>query len=256
MGFKQCIFLVATILNALALSTVYPISEQVARLRIDLFSVAARTARGEIARSSEKIEALSLIENLEGLNTNTAPARACIGNWDLIYTNTQLFRSSPFFMAARMVCKDGDEADRFNYFCDLHREALRFTTIGRVRQIISSTQLVSEFESNVAVLPGLPLVVKGTIRSVADIESIDDDSWTLLLDTVTIKQGSSNIPGLGSFLDSYSGLPLRPLSRLLQDNIQRYTIPKPVFRTTYLDEDIRISRDQDNNAFVYKRCLD
>ena len=52
---------------------------------------------------------------LEGLNKCNAPALECIGTWDLIFSDTQLFRSSPFFMAGRAVCADGAEAQRYDW---------------------------------------------------------------------------------------------------------------------------------------------
>ena len=109
----------------------------------------------------------------------------------------------------------------------------------------------SEFESRVALIPGLPVMVTGTIVSIAEIVESTENSWTMFLDTVKIKEGTSNIPLLNTFLDSYSGLQSRELGAFLESNIDTYINPKPVFRTYYLDDGLRISRDQDDNVFVY-----
>uniref|UniRef100_A0A7S0C2H2 Plastid lipid-associated protein/fibrillin conserved domain-containing protein n=2 Tax=Proboscia inermis TaxID=420281 RepID=A0A7S0C2H2_9STRA len=74
------------------------------------------------------------------------------------------------------------------------------------------------------------------------------------MDTVEIK--GSNIPGLRQILDAGVKLGSRDLGSFLETNVDSYTNPKPIFRTTYLDDQIRISRDQDNKVFVYGKISD
>lgn len=225
-------------------------------LKSELLALSAATGRGENANDAYKSKILSLVEALEQKSEIKDPSKSELvyGTWELVYASTYLFRSSPFFMAARAVCKEGAEADKFNWFCKQHREALAFTSIGSVKQIVTRETLTSEFETRVAVIPGLPLIVTGTIVSVADIAESDATSWTLFLDSVRIKRGTSNIPGLNLFLDDFDGLPSRSLGALLEDNVAGYSNPMPVFRSYYLDADMRISRDQDDNVFVYTKA--
>jgi hypothetical protein len=232
------------------------ILEECRPLKTSLFGLSARTNRGEIASLQEKEKALDLITSLESMNPTPEPALSDLiyGTWELVYTNTNSFRSSPFFMAARAVCKDGEEADKFNKFCDLHRQALAFSSIGKVTQIISATSLVSDFATTAAVIPGLPITVKGTIQSSADIEIRTTTSMILSMDKVRIKSGTSNIPFMRGLLDEYTGLPIRAMGNTLQDLFEgKYTNPRPEIRTSFLDTHMRISRDQDNNVFVYNR---
>ena len=227
-------------------------------LKTALLALAARTNRGEIANSAEKEKAFDLVDQLEQLNPTNDPVASelTLGRWELVFSNTHLFRSSPFFMAARAVCKDGEEASRFNLFCDLHRQALAFTSIGKVSQIISERRLISEFETVGAVLPGLPLTLKGTIESSADIEAKTSESMSLFMDKVRIKRGSSNLPIFKDFLDGFDGLPIRRLGQELEERFRNsYSNPRPIFRTRYVDAHMRISRDQDDNIFVYNRVL-
>ena len=114
-------------------------------LKVALLALAARTNRGEIANSNEKERARELVRQLESYNPTPEPAmnELSLGRWELVFASTQLFRSSPFFMAARAVCKEGNEAASFNQFCDLHRDALAFTQIGKVLQIVTETKLSS-----------------------------------------------------------------------------------------------------------------
>jgi len=243
-------------------------------LKNKFLTTIAPTDRGQLATSSQKEIASGLINELSSLNpideTTTSPFSR--GTWELIYSDTQLFRSSPFFMAGRAVCKDGDEAERYDWFCDMHRSALAISTIGKVRQIISSERLVSEFEVKVGSIPflndftpfaysgGLPATIEGAIVSSASIETGDDISndsekaYTLFMDSVEIK--GSNIPLLRLILDSPNvKLRSRVLGQFLEDTFpDNYKNPKPVFETIYLDEEgMRISRDQDGKLFVYVR---
>lgn len=75
------------------------------------------------------------------------------------------------------------------------------------------------------------------------------------MDKVRIKKDTSNIPLLNGFLNSFAGLPIRSLGSLLENAFSGYSNPKPVFRTLYLDLHMRISRDQDDNIFVYNRTI-
>jgi hypothetical protein len=66
----------------------------------------------------------------------------------------------------------------------------------------------------------------------------------------------SNIPGLRQILDQGLMLGSRQLGDLLEQNIDGYTNPRPVFDITYLSENLRISREQDGKVFVYGKLAD
>ena len=243
-------------------------------LKTALLALAARTNRGQLASSVEKDKVVNLVSQLEYYNPTDTPCRSDLmkGTWELVFSTTYLFRSSPFFMAARAVCKEGDEAARFNTFCKLHYEALAFTQIGhllnivfsysfthlficlgKVSQIITETQLISDFDTKVALVAGLPVNLSGTIRSTSDIVDTSDDSYTLHMDRVTSKENSSNFGLINTIFNSFEGLPVRTLANNFKTINKNYEDPKPVFRTYYVDKHMRISRDQDDNIFVYNR---
>lgn len=151
----------------------------------------------------------------------------------------------------------------------MHRAALAISTIGVVRQVVTSEgKLINEFEVKVGAIPflsdflsplkysgGLPLTINGAIVSTADATPTSsvfatETEWELFMDTVEIK--GSNIPFLRKILDSDTvALKSRDLSKVLEDNVESYEVPKPVLRTTYVDESMRIVRDEDHNVFVY-----
>ena len=228
-------------------------------LKCDILKKSLLVSRGEIASSNEKFQITDLVRALESSAAPRPTEEMFYGRWSLVFSDTQLFRSSPFFLAARAVCQDGDEADRFNLFCDLHRDALSFSQIGKVSQEITATSITSYFETKVSVVSGLPFVIKGTIQSTADIISLntegDESIMQIFMDKVRIQEYSSNIPVIGDALNNFSGLPIRTLGNFLESTLLagRYKNPKPVLRTKYIDGDFRVTRDQDDNVFVFVR---
>jgi len=237
-------------------------------LKASLLAVAAASSRGEAAQASDISTARTLVDELERLSPIAEPTLApeCLGTWELVFADTQLFRSSPFFMAGRAVCTDGAEADRYDWFCDMHRAALAVSNIGKVRQVIDGARVVSEFEVEAGAVPflsdfaplkysgGLPLTIRGAIVSTATIEGNLGDAWRLLMDTVEIK--GSNVPGLRQLLDGGLKLQSRDLGSTLETLVPTYANPQPLFRATYLDASLRISRDQDGKIFVYSKVSD
>ena len=109
---------------------------------------------------------------------------------------------------------------------------------------------------------GLPFTIDGAIVSTADaavpLSSSDDDDaaeWKLYMETVEIKE--SNVPILRNLLDSKNvALRSRDLSKVLEDDVDGYKVPRPVLRTTYVDDGMRIVRDVDDHVFVYGRVSD
>eukprot|EP00984_Skeletonema_dohrnii_P038859 scaffold42608_cov150-Skeletonema_dohrnii-CCMP3373.AAC.3 len=245
-----------------------------------ILRVAASTDRGQYASAAQKESVASLVETLESnkpKQTDTFSSSATLpsylaGTWELAYSTNQLFRSSPFFLAGRSTCKTQAEVDQYNWFCEMHRAALAISTIGVVRQVISRDgKLTNEFEVKVGAVPfvtdflpfvkysgGLPLTVDGAIVSTADATPMsmeNKDDWQLYMDTVEIK--GSNIPILRNLLDGdNSKLKSRDLSKLLEDNVDAYEVPRPVLRTSYVDDALRIVRDEDDNIFIYSRVSD
>lgn len=245
------------------------VSAEIGPLKQQLLALAAGCNRGEAATSSDLAAARSLVERLEMLSPIAEPTLApeVRGTWDLVFSDTQLFRSSPFFMAGRAVCEDGPQAEQYDWFCDMHRAALAISSIGKVRQVVDGEKLVSEFEVQAGAVPfvsdfvplvysgGLPLAISGAIVSTASIEANLGTGYRLLMDTVEIK--GSNLPGLRQALDAGLKLQSRQLGSAIESVVPSYANPQPLFRTTYLDaEGLRISRDQDGKLFVYSKASD
>ncbi|KAL7542645.1 hypothetical protein ACHAXR_011951 [Thalassiosira sp. AJA248-18] len=233
-----------------------------------ILRIAASTDRGQYAKPSQKDQVLQFVSQLESNAPAIEPSLSS-GTWELVYSNTQLFRSSPFFLAGRSTCKTPEQAQQYNWFCEMHRAALAISTIGVVRQIITSGgKIVNEFEVKVGAIPflsdflptfrysgGLPFTIDGAIVSTADATPKSSTEWELFMDTVEIK--GSNIPILRRVLDSENvALKSRDLSKVLEENVDSYEVPKPVLTTVFIDDGMRIVKDEDDNVFVYGRVSD
>jgi len=241
--------------------------EKISQTILALLGLASSTGRGEFAAAFQKEKAGEWIKILENASPTPEPTNSALsqGTWELVYSDTQLFRSSPFFMAGRAVCSTPEEAEQYDWFCDMHRGALAISQIGAVRQVVSEDRLISEFEVKAGAVPflsdftpfaysgGWPVTIEGAIVSSADITPTGD-GWEIYMDSVEIK--GSNLPGLRQILDAGLKLQSRPLSKVLEDNVDSYSVPKPIFKTTYLSETLRVSRDQDGKVFVYTKTSD
>jgi hypothetical protein len=160
-------------------------------LKRELLLVASISNRGEYASKDEQNIAVDLVAQLEALNPTSKPAAHCEGEWDLCLSNTQFFRSSPFFQAIRVAVGDDNKQIAENGF-SLHDRATSNSRVGRVRQTITSDKLVSEVDLVVGVAPGIPFKIKGTVVTSASLKVASDEMWELQVENTKVK--GSNIP--------------------------------------------------------------
>jgi hypothetical protein len=209
-----------------------------------LYLLSAKTLRGSMASDAEKSTAASLIENLEMMNPTYRPAmsQTVVGDWELIYTSTRVIRSSPLFQVIRAAF--GENVRLFNTAFNILKEPLKITRIGRVTQSVTPVAVASGLETEVALIPFWR--TKNTITSTADIARSDEGSWELRMDKIAVKDG---------ILAQFPGIPIRSISNFLE-NIPNFETPTAVVNVTYVDQDLRMVRDQDKNVFVYTRILE
>lgn len=174
-------------------------------LKRELLLLASVTNRGLFANKDEKGLVLDLVSQLEALNPTANPASHCDGDWDLCFSSTQLFRSSPFFQAIRVAVGDENKQIAENGFT-MHDRATSGSRIGRVRQRISSDTLTSEVDLEVGVLPGLPFKVKGTVVTTASMKVVSDEKMELKVQTTKVK--GSNIPLINQLIEEQLELEL------------------------------------------------
>ena len=225
-------------------SSVDDIDKERTNLKEMLFARAAITNRGEIASDKDNEYMLDLISNLEALNPafDNPDVHSLIGEWELVYTDSQLFLSSPFFLLVRELI--GNDADKIKDIFRLHRQAANTGEIGRIRQIIDNNSLISKVDLRVGLIPGPPFSIKGTVVSVAD--ATIEDLFTLKLKMKETKIENSNLP----FWNTFENLAKLDIATIVK-TISQGEVPQSIINTYYIDNTIRISRNKDDSVFVY-----
>lgn len=217
-------------------------------LKRELLLFATVTNRGECATNEERDIIVDLVTQLEALNPTVEPTSCCVGEWDLVLSSTQFFRSSPFFMALRSSSLLSQQRALADTGFDVHDRATSAGRIGRVRQRITETELVSEVDLSVGMMPGLPVVVKGTVVTKADLTTISPAVFELRV--TSTKVNKSNVPLFNQWLDDF---PLElPVGTIYETLAGQESVS--LLKTYYVDEGLRITRDMDDNFFVYARA--
>ena len=119
-----------------------------------------------------------------------------------------------------------------------------------MRQIIDkdNKELVSEYDLSVGLLPGLPVRVKGCVVTTADLTVVAPETWEISVRGT--KVNGSNVPFVDQFLDDNAvEIPVGEVYKTLNGNI-----PTVILKTFYVDEGMRITRDIDENFFVFTRA--
>lgn len=218
-------------------------------LKRELILLASTTNRGMCASVEEQNLVIDLVTQLEALNPTADPALNSQGEWELAYSSTQSFRSSPFFLSIRAFLGDDNKEISENAF-NIHDAATTASRVGKVRQIITdNNELVSEYDLSVGAFPGLPIRVKGTVVTSADLNCIPPENWELTVRGT--KVNGSNVPFLDQWLDDNSvEVPVGEAYKAFNGG----EVPKAILRTYYVDEGMRITRDVDENFFVFSRA--
>ena len=221
-------------------------------LKRELLLLASVTNRGEFASKEEKDILVDLVTQLEALNPSADPARQCVGEWDLCLCSTQAFRSSPFFQSIRAIFGNDSDAMIAENAFNLHDQATSVGKVGKVRQSVKGDEfqmeLVSEVDLEVGLMGGFPFVAKGTVVTTASIDITGPETWDTRVQTTQVK--GSNLPFLDQFLDDN---PVELPVGEIYDKV-RGDVPVAKLKTFYVDEGLRITRDVDDNFYVFSRA--
>lgn len=232
-------------------------------LKRELLLLSSVTNRGEYAGTDEQNMLIDLVAQLEALNPTADPAANSAGEWDLCLASTQFFRASPFFQSLRAVATGDDSSNNnsnnnnsYSFITkqmvetafDIHDRATTSGRVGRVRQTVTADQLISSVDLEVGLFPGLPIRIKGTVVTTAALLVTGPDSFDTQIETTYVT--GSNIPLVNQWLDDLDWkLPVSDVYVALAGKV-----PVCTNKIFYLDDGMRITRDQDDNFFVYTRA--
>ncbi len=130
-----------------------------------IYQIAAITDRGQRLNPlvspiyQEKLKEMDeLIKDLELQNSEISEEKLS-GEWELIYSTVELFRSSPFFLAIEKALNDEFKSNLFFKLHQLQVGSFGLSTIGRIAQNIDfeKKEFISTFDTIIFGLTTIPI---------------------------------------------------------------------------------------------------
>ena len=236
-------------------------------LKALVYQVAAVTDRGQRMNSmiapmyqDKLIEMKQLVEDLIPKSDEITKS-AIEGEWELIYSSVELFRSSPFFLAIENALNDKAKSNLFFKLHLLQVGSFGISTVGRVGQYLNfdKGEIISTFDTTIFGLTTIPILgwfkllptFGGRVITVANELQLEDNklSMELLKTKVSEVNGLGKIPLLDRMLME-RWYPVKTVWKLLPWNKEN---PKCDVNVIYVDEDLRIINDMHGALFIYVR---
>ena len=232
-----------------------------------IYKISAKTDRGQ---RLNKLIAPMYQENLKEIRSLTKELIAfnsevneekLNGDWELIFSDVELFRSSPFFLAIEKALDNQKRSDLFFKLHQLQVCSFGLSTIGKVSQKINFTkrEFISTFDTTIFGLTTIPIfgwfkllpTFGGRVITLANEISLNKNvlKMTLQKTKVSEVEGLKRIPIFSNLLME-KWYPVKNIWEKLPWNSNEPSLE--VF-IKYLDEDMRIIEDIYGSIFVYVR---
>ena len=232
-----------------------------------IYQIAAITDRGQrlnpfVANMyQEKLQEMDqLIKDLKKQNSEITEKKLS-GEWELIYSTVELFRSSPFFLAIEKALNNEFKSNLFFKLHQLQVGSFGLSTIGRIAQNIDfeKKEFISTFDTIIFGLTTIPIfgwfkllpTFGGRVITMADELNLTDNILQMNLRKTKVSkvEGLNKIPIFSKLLmDRW--YPVKEVWEKLPWNQE---IPSCEIYVIYLDEEIRIMKDLYGSIFVYLR---
>jgi len=233
-----------------------------------IYKISAKTDRGQ---RLNKLIAPMYQENLKEIRSLTKELIAfnsevneekLNGDWELIFSDVELFRSSPFFLAIEKALNNQKRSDLFFKLHQLQVCSFGLSTIGKVSQKINFTkrEFISTFDTTIFGLTTIPIfgwfkllpTFGGRVITLANEISLNKNvlKMTLQKTKVSEVEGLKRIPIFSNLLME-RWYPVKNIWEKLPWNSNEPSLE--VF-IKYLDEDMRIVEDIYGSIFVYVRA--
>ena len=236
-------------------------------LKKHIYQIAAVTDRGQRLNKliapmyQEKLNEMeNLIRSLENFKTEVSE-ESLSGEWELIYSNVELFRSSPFFLSIEKALNDEFKSNLFFKLHQLQVGSFGLSTIGRIAQNIDfkKKEFISTFDTTIFGLTTIPLLgwfklfptFGGRVITFCNDLTLEDKLIKMNLKKTMVSEveGLNKIPFFSKLLmDKW--YPVREVWEKLPWNKE---IPSCEISVIYLDREIRIMKDIYGSIFIYIR---
>ena len=209
----------------------------------------------------EKLKEMEqLVNDLEKQNSEISEEKLS-GEWELIYSTVELFRSSPFFLAIEKALNDEYKSNLFFKLHQLQVGSFGLSTIGRIAQNIDfeKKEFISTFDTIIFGLTTIPILgwfkllptFGGRVITLADELNLNDNILQMNLRKTKVSkvEGLNKIPIFSKLLmDRW--YPVKEVWEKLPWNKES---PSCEVSVIYLDEEIRIMKDIYGSIFIYIR---
>ena len=236
-------------------------------IKKEIYKISAITDRGQrlnklIAPVYEDkyCEIKRLVNELEPYSEEITE-QALTGDWELIFSSVELFRSSPFFLAIEKAFNNQDKSNLFFKLHLLQVGSFGLSTIGRVYQKIdfNENKFQSTFDTTIFGLTVIPLIgwfkllptFGGRVITIADNMKLKNKiiSMTLNKTMVTEIDGLKRIPLISKFvMDRW--YPVNSIWKKLPWNKDE---PNCEIYIVFIDKDLRISENKYGEFSIYIR---
>ncbi len=242
--------------------------DKVSELKALIYKISAVTDRGQRLNTlvapmyqNKMIEMERLVDEIVPLSENITE-NSLEGEWELIYSSVELFRSSPFFMAIEKAINNKGKSDLFFKLHLLQVGSFGLSTVGRVGQNLNFNkgEIVSTFDTTIFGLTTIPILgwfkllptFGGQVITLAKtLKLTKDNKLTMELERTKVSAvpGLRKIPLLETILME-KWYPVNAVWKLLPWNKEN---PNCEVKIIYIDEDTRIVRDMYDALFIYVR---
>ncbi len=232
-----------------------------------IYQISAITDRGQRLNPfvspmyQEKLKEMEqLVNDLEKQNSEISEEKLS-GEWELIYSTVELFRSSPFFLAIEKALNDEYKSNLFFKLHQLQVGSFGLSTIGRIAQNIDfkKKEFISTFDTIIFGLTTIPIfgwfkllpTFGGRVITLADELNLKDNiiQMNLRKTKVSKVEGLNKIPIFSKLLmDRW--YPVKEVWEKLPWNKES---PSCEVSVIFLDDEIRIMKDIYGSIFIYIR---
>ena len=236
-------------------------------IKMNIYKLSASTDRGQRLNKlispmyQEKLsEMKKLIKKLEKI-TDEINEDNLSGNWELIFSNVELFRSSPFFLAIENAFNNKLKSDLFFKLHQLQVSSFGLSTIGKISQNINfdKKEFISAFDTIIFGLTTIPLIgwfklfptFGGRVITFADKLTLKNNYLEMSLQKTKVVEinGLNKIPFFSNILmDKW--YPVKNIWLKLPWNKFEPTCKLEI---SYVDKDMRIVKDIYGSIFIYIR---
>ena len=232
-----------------------------------IYQISATTDRGQRLNPfvspmyQEKLKEMEqLVNDLEKQNSEISEEKLS-GEWELIYSTVELFRSSPFFLAIEKALNDEYKSNLFFKLHQLQVASFGLSTIGRIAQNIDfeKKEFISTFDTIIFGLTTIPILgwfkllptFGGRVITLADELNLNDNILQMNLRKTKVSkvEGLNKIPIFSKLLmDRW--YPVKDVWEKLPWNKES---PSCEVSIIYLDDELRVMKDIYGSIFIYVR---